>query len=717
MRFIFGLLLLCGQQLVAQSSITLHFENEDNRHPIPRVTIHISPTGKSFVADSAGSVSIPNLSPGKYTVECTMIGFRSKETTLVIPIAGSVFTIALEPAIQTLQDVVISSNRTNQLLKNSPLTVQVIDREDIDEGTAQSPANIRELLTELSGTQVQTTSAVSGNVSIRLQGLDGRYTQLLKDGFPLYGGFSGSLSILQVPPLDLHQVEVIKGAGSALYGGDAIAGIINLISRKPDTTLRLNAIVNATSRGGADFGAFASHRGKRTGFILMASASRQSPVDVNKDGFTDLPKVRQGTIAPAFFWYPEDSTTLRLAVNFSTEDRSGGDLEAVQHGADSLHPFLQINHTDRDYYQLSLTHKASHGQTFTLKNSVAYFYRTIGQGNFDFSGAEISSYTEASYSIATAAHQFITGLNLITDLFRPASPHRDLGYDHPTVGVFAQDDWNIRPTFTIETSARADVEHTLYFLPRVALLWKPDPSVSVRLGGGLAYKLPTVFNATDEEEAYQQVYPIASDVVAERSVSANLAIGYHGHIGDDMGFSANANLYYMRLDHALIAEPDSLTHGWLYLINAPGPVNTFGSETNLRFRVNDFTLEAGYTFTQTKRMYLPGAPPLPLTPQNRLSASLVYELEPKWKAGLESFYTSPQILDNGQSARDFWTFDVMVQRNWGPWGISVNVENLADTRQSKFGPMYMGTRQNPVFGEIYAPVEGRIISVAFRYNK
>ena len=155
---------------------------------------------------------------------------------------------------ETLQNVIISSTRTNQLLKNTPIAVQVIGREDIEEGTAQSPANIRELLTELSGTQMQQTSAVSGNVTIRLQGLDGRYTQLLKDGFPLYGGFSGSLSILQVPPLDLRQVEVIKGAGSALYGGDAIAGIINLISRTPDTALRLDAILNQTNRGGTEDG-------------------------------------------------------------------------------------------------------------------------------------------------------------------------------------------------------------------------------------------------------------------------------------------------------------------------------------------------------------------------------------------------------------------------------------------------------------------------------
>ena len=233
--------------------------------------------------------------------------------------------------IDTLKDVIISSTRTNQLLKNTPITVQVINREDIDEGTAASPANIRELLTELSGTQMQQTSATSGNVAIRLQGLDGRYTQLLKDGFPLYGGFSGSLSILQIPPLDLRQVEVIKGAGSALYGGDAIAGIINLISRNPDTALRLDLVANQTQRGGTDLGGFYAQRRGRMGFTVMASASRQNPYDVNKDGFTDLPRVRQGTIASTLFWYPDDSTTIRLGVNVSSDSRNGGDIGAVKH--------------------------------------------------------------------------------------------------------------------------------------------------------------------------------------------------------------------------------------------------------------------------------------------------------------------------------------------------------------------------------------------------
>jgi outer membrane receptor protein involved in Fe transport len=720
------LLLLCSESLTAQH--TLHILNDETHQPLSGVTIAILPVNKTILSDATGIALLPILSPGKYILHCSSTGFKDREITLTVPYASPDTTnITLDPSIETMADVVVVSTRTNQLLKNVPITVQVIDKEDIEEGTGQSPANIRELLTELSGTQMQQTSATSGNVTIRLQGLDGRYTQLLKDGFPLFGGFSGSLSILQVPPLDLRQVEVIKGAGSALYGGDAIAGIINLISRTPDTLRRLDAILNQTQRGGTDFGGFYSKRTRHTGITVMATASRQNPVDVNNDGFTDLPRIRQGTLAPTFFWYPNDSTSLRLGVNLSTENRTGGDLTAVEHGTDSLHPFLQQNHTDRDYYQLSIVHKAKGQQTLSFKNSVGYFYRSITQttGNpspaagiatTGFSGAQVSSFTEASYAINTTGHQVITGLNLITDQFRPTGMHHDLGYTHNTTGLFAQDDWALSKKATLETGIRVDAVKTLYLLPRVALLYKILPNLSARIGGGLAYKLPTIFNAQDEEEGYQQVYPIAPFVQAERSASANVALNYHGRIGDDVCVVIDQNFYYTRLSHALIPLADSLQRGWLYYVNASGPVTSRGFETNARFSLDDLTLQFGYTYTDARQNYLKEQPALPFTPQSRLSSSLVYESEPHWKAGIEGFYTASQYLDNAQKTPAFWTFDFMVQYASGRCSLLLNLENFTDTRQSKFGPLFTGTLQNPVFTEIYASLEGRIISIAFRYT-
>jgi len=122
------------------------------------------------------------------------------------------------------------------------------------------PGDIRMMLNESTGIQTQQVSATSANSSIRIQGLDGRYTQILKDGFPMYAGFSGGLGLLQTPPLDLRQVEIIKGSSSTLYGGGAIAGLINLISKVPTAERELRFLVNGTSAGGLDVNGFYGQR-------------------------------------------------------------------------------------------------------------------------------------------------------------------------------------------------------------------------------------------------------------------------------------------------------------------------------------------------------------------------------------------------------------------------------------------------------------------------
>jgi len=128
-------------------------------------------------------------------------------------------------------------------------------------------------------------------------------------------------------------------------------------------------------------------------------------------------------------------------------------------------------------------------------------------------------------------------------------------------------------------------------------------------------------------------------------------------------------------------------------------------------------LYLGYTYTDARRAYLPGSPVLPLTPKNRLVSTLSYEEEGRWKAGIEGFFTGAQVLDDGGTTPSFWRFDVMVQKSWGHCSLLLNVENFTDIRQSHFGPLHSGTMQNPVFDEVYAPLDGRVVSLAFRYRR
>src|SRR5690606_16234400 len=144
-----------------------------------------------------------------------------------------------------LEEVIISSTRGRRSIDDVPTRVETLSGEELEEKGNMKPGDIRMLLNETTGIQTQQTSATSYNSSIRIQGLDGKYTQLLKDGLPLYSGFSGGLSLMQIVPLDLKQVEVIKGASSTLYGGGAIAGLVNLVSKTPEEEHRLDFMLNA----------------------------------------------------------------------------------------------------------------------------------------------------------------------------------------------------------------------------------------------------------------------------------------------------------------------------------------------------------------------------------------------------------------------------------------------------------------------------------------
>jgi len=149
--------------------------------------------------------------------------------------------------------------------------LSLLQGEELEEKGNMKPGDIRMMLNESTGIQTQQTSATSYNSSIRIQGLDGKYTQILKDGFPLYSGFSGGLSLLQIIPLDLKQVEVIKGASSTLYGGGAIAGLVNLVSKTPKEKRELNFLLNGTSALGLDASGFYSQKFKKVGTTIFAS--------------------------------------------------------------------------------------------------------------------------------------------------------------------------------------------------------------------------------------------------------------------------------------------------------------------------------------------------------------------------------------------------------------------------------------------------------------
>src|SRR5882757_3904511 len=459
MRVFLGVLLLLGEAVSGQYRVTLRITNEDTRLPIVGASVMVKGLNKGGVSDSAEFVALEGICAGNHVLQVSCSGYAGKEINLVVPLRhGDTVTVTLEPNVEMLGDVVVSSSRINGRIRDLPTRVEVLGTEDMEEETSMHPGNVAMLLSEASGIQTQQTSASSGNVQIRILGLDGKYTQLLKDGFPMYSGFSNGLSIMQIPPLDLRQVELIKGSSSSLYGGDAIAGIINFISKKPSTRPEWNFLANETSRGGTDMGSFYAARNKRWGLTLLNTFTHQVAVDIHNDGFTVLPRLTGFTVNPKLFWYPTDSATVSLALNTTYDHRTGGDLVAVKEGPTAAHPYTESSKSDRNYYQLEYEQHLSGGQSLTVRNSTSLFNRDIGIMDYTFSGRQVSTFSEVSCLTKWGMHTTVAGLNFNTDQFsenrRTDSLIRD--YHFITTGLFIQDDWTLGKRWVLETGLRND---------------------------------------------------------------------------------------------------------------------------------------------------------------------------------------------------------------------------------------------------------------------
>ena len=376
LSILFLLALFSAGLTCAQNTIT--FEIKDGSGgPLLGATVVIEGSSTGSIANDQGLAQFENLEDGVYVFDISFIGYDEYKITLTFPRDNN-RTIAIElvEAGEELEEVVISATRSSRTIIDIPTRIEVITGEELGEKAAMNSANIGMLLQETTGVQIQQTSLSSGNMSIRIQGLDGRYTQVLKDGFPIYGGFAGGLSIMQIPPLDLKQVELIKGSNSTLYGGGAIAGLVNLVSITPVESPDLNVMFNQTSALGTTGNMFYAQKYGKTGFSLYGSANNQVAYDPDKDGFSNIPKAKSVSINPKFFYYLNPGSELQIGLNTTFDDRTGGDMEVIRGNQDEEHVFTE-NNTSRRYATQVLYSHLNESHSFVAKNSISYFKREL----------------------------------------------------------------------------------------------------------------------------------------------------------------------------------------------------------------------------------------------------------------------------------------------------------------------------------------------------
>jgi len=711
--FLVAVILIFGFTASAQHTFKAKIINKETGEGVTKASVTIEELKRSLAADSAGIVLIKDIPAGKYTIKITSVGYAEKELMYDFP-PNQDITIEMETEHEEEEEVVIQSTRSSRTIKDIPTRVEFVAGEELDEKANMKPGDIRMVLNESTGITTQQTSATSANSSIRIQGLDGRYTQILRDGFPLYAGFSGGLGLLQTPPLDLKQFEVIKGSSSTLYGGGAIAGLVNLISKTPKEERELNFHIDITSAGGINTSGFYGQKFKKTGLTLFASRNSNSAYDPSDVGLTAIPKFERYTVNPKFFWYINEQTELQLGINVTNEDRTGGDIEYIK--GNKPNGYTEHNNTDRFSTQFSFEKRFENNSAIKLKNSVSLFRRTMNaRSTYAFAADQTASFTELTYSNHGNRSEWIGGINFVTDHFDEqqltSTPSRN--YEQITTGMFIQNNLIVSRKFSLETGLRGDYvkDYGFVVLPRLSMLFKYSSKLSSRIGGGMGYKTPTIFTEESERLLYRNVLPIDPDEnKMERSYGVNADINYRTRFaGDKITFSINHLFFYTRIHDPLILEP--VLGGPSYRFkNVDGHFDSRGMETNVKLGYGDFKLFVGYTFTKAYLHEGNTKSENYLTPRHRLNNVLLYEVEEKWKIGLEAYYFSKQQLSDGATGKPYWITGFMAEKLWEKFSLYINFENFTDSRQTKFDTIYTGTIDNPQFRDIYAPLDGFVIN-------
>lgn len=620
-----------------------------------------------------------------------------------------------EPA--ELDSIVVESTRSRRRVSDEPIRVEVIAQEEIEEKLLMTPGSIAMLVAETAGVRVQSTSPALGASNIRIQGLRGRYTQLLADGLPLYGGQAASIGLLQIPPTDLGRVEIIKGAASALYGPSALGGVINLISRRPRDAREAELLLNATSRDGQDMtGYVASPLSDGWGVSMVGGHHRQDDHDLDADGWIDMPAFRRNTLRPRLFWTGNNGAKAYATLGVMDEDRIGGTRPGalMPYGR----PFPMTQATRRvdggAVVELPMGELASlHLRASAMDTAHVHRFGDVVEDD-----RHRTAFAEASYGASAGDTTWLAGAAVQSDRFRSrAFPAFDYRYTVPA--LFAQAEHAVRDDLILAASARWD-DHSEYgarLSPRLSLLYRPgDWTIRTSLGRG--FHAPTPFVEEIEAAGLSRLEPLAG-LVPEVATSGSLDVGYAaGPLETSLNLFASDIRDAVRL---VDAPTDADGTPRVRLVNVDGTTRTRGAELLMRYRWRDFVVTGSYVFIDATEPDpdAAGRRRVPLTPRHTGGLVAMWERHGRGRLGIEAYYTGTQPLDDNpyrRTGRPYVELGVLGEITLGKASLFLNLENLLDVRQTRYHPLTrpQRARDGRWTVDAWAPIDGFVVNGGVR---
>ena len=523
-----------------------HILDAKSSQHIPYVVISLKGTTYATGADATGHYYMKNLPEGTYTLVAEAIGYKTVEKSVKLVNNKNVeVNFTMQEEALSMNDVVVSATRNETNKKNTATIVNVASAK-LFENTASS--NLAESMAFQPGLRVENTCGNCGAVQLRINGLEGQYSQVLLDSNPIFSSLAGVYGLEQLPVAMIERVEVIRGGGSALFGSNAIGGVVNIITKEPlRNSLSLANTTNLIEGKTAEFntsfnGSFVSDN-NRAGVYLFGMIKNRDAHDYNDDGFSDILKMDSKTLGFRGYYKTSAHSKLTAEYHHIGEYRRGGDnIEEPPHMADIAEDVRhQINGGS-----LRFNYFAPNSRHFA---DVYVSSQGIKRNSYYGTGKDPNAYGQTNDITITAGAQYSYVFEKC--LFMPAQftvgaeySYNDLddhsiGFDRKimqtvrTAGVYLQNEWQSEKVNFV-VGGRFDKHNMMekiIFSPRANLRYSPIEDIGLRVSYSSGYRAPQAF---DEDLHIDAVNNQSSIIVLDENLRPE-----YSH-----SFSASADLYH-----------------------------------------------------------------------------------------------------------------------------------------------------------------------------
>ena len=597
-----------------------HILDAKSSQHIPYVVISLKGTTYATGADATGHYYMKNLPEGTYTLVAEAIGYKTVEKSVKLVNNKNVeVNFTMQEEALSMNDVVVSATRNETNKKNTATIVNVASAK-LFENTASS--NLAESMAFQPGLRVENTCGNCGAVQLRINGLEGQYSQVLLDSNPIFSSLAGVYGLEQLPVAMIERVEVIRGGGSALFGSNAIGGVVNIITKEPlRNSLSLANTTNLIEGKTAEFntsfnGSFVSDN-HRAGVYLFGMVKNRDAHDYNDDGFSDILKMDSKTLGFRGYYKTSAHSKLTAEYHHIGEYRRGGNnidlpphmaeiAEDVRHQIDG--GSLRFNYFAPDSRHFADVYVSTQGIKRNSYYGTGKDPNAYGQTN-DITITAGAQYSYVFEKCLFMPAQFTVGAEYS---FNDLDDH-SIGFDRKimqtvrTAGVYLQNEWQSEKVNFV-VGGRFDKHNMMekiIFSPRANLRYSPIEDIGLRVSYSSGYRAPQAF---DEDLHIDAVNNQSSIIVLDENLRPE-----YSH-----SFSASADLYhnfgklqtnllvegfYTTLDDVFaLAKTGENEEGYILQTryNAEG-AKVKGLTAELKMGIpNAFELQMGYTFQRSR---------------------------------------------------------------------------------------------------------------------